>query len=342
MRLREVCSIDPTTCCPRPKWSVSVTCTPVRSMQHNARLRALLATILLASIPGALLALQASPRTREEHDVVIEEFSVATDGGPLVIPVSAGEGKKSLFVVDTASTFNAVDSSLRAELRTAGRGVPINGKSVQALYTAPGLSVGNAALPLHGQCVCLDFSGLRDASGEDLRGIVGTDFLRSYVLQVNVNSGRFALLKSIRRTSAVVLPLRYDKGCPIVDAVVGQYVSVAFMLDTGRFGRSRCVLERPLFDQLIAWGVLHPEPGMGTVVSPLGAQEYRRGVLDRLVIGGYAQHKIEVCDGDRNLLPLEAISMCRVTFDFPRDRLLLEPISRASGRLSEFVYFPSE
>jgi hypothetical protein len=169
-------------------------------------MKALPRLLHLAVTLALLLLAAAEPKPAREDKLVLEQFDVARDG-PLLLPVML-QGKKYLFLVDTGATLNIFDTSLplgkpKATAETAGPDGPITAP----LFDAPDATVGCLSLFSLQPVYQMSLKGTREASGQEVYGVLGMDFLRHRVVRVDFDAGKLAFLERAGSDPGVAVPL---------------------------------------------------------------------------------------------------------------------------------------
>ena len=288
------------------------------------------AAVVAALLAGGLWRVPFRPTTPCQpksigHDV-IEEFDIATCGDFPIVPVTIDGVGEFPFVVDTASSFSCVDTTLRSHVTQTRRTVRFNGRTDEKICSLGNAFLGKSRLPIPSDVLCFDFSGIRKASGHDVRGMLGMNFLRAYALRIDFDTGGLSILSAVPEPRGLAVPLSFDKtGCPTIEARVSRNVTVPFTPDTGLKGHTVCTLEKRTFDRLACDGMLTETRTGGHAMMIGGCEARREGRIDSLGIGPFELECVLVNDGPCNLLGLEYLSRYRITFDFPNKRLNLEP-----------------
>ena len=117
-------------------------------------------------------------------------------------------GKTALFCVDTGAWKTIFDTSLRSELGqslgTTTAATPSGFIEVE-LFRTPQASVGLLDLSSVDTVGCHDLTKMRYASGQEIFGILGMDFLRNYAIELDFDAGKCRLWKerrAIRKSSS--------------------------------------------------------------------------------------------------------------------------------------------
>lgn len=272
---------------------------------------------------------------------VIEQFDIANDGSTVLVPVTVA-GTKRLFAVDTGTSYVLYDNLFRDSLRSSaqvGIGNTLSGRIQVPLFQAPAAFLGHLDLrgpvPANAASVgCIDLGGMRGATGEDVRGIIGCPFLRKYVVRLDVERGKLSFLRQIGADPGVRVPMECVEGVPAILASVEGIGHTLFMLDTGYVGASGG-LDIATVKKIEALHLLTELPGCDAV--DVGGDEPRTRRLNRIrsiTVGGFTHHGIVFAEeaGGQPIctLGLAYLSRYIVTFDFPGGALYLKPAKKFS------------
>ncbi len=280
---------------------------------------------------GCLLAhvtVRAPFSAADEDNAVVEEFAVARNGDVLLLPVAIG-GHEYSFVVDTGCTCTVVDTALRSELVSTGANAQLNGGHAgHALYNLRGAQVGKTRQVVDGPTLCMDLGLPREASGYDIRGIIGMSFLKRHVIRIDFDSGTLAILASASRSSGHAFPLSYNAtDLPLLDAQVAPDDSIRFIIDTGS-NASEVSLTGYRFGDLVENGRLERIGASHATAGVEGQAMLRGGRLSELCIGTFKHAGVDASASRANKIGLPLLSRYIVTFDFPHDRVYLKPGKR--------------
>jgi hypothetical protein len=282
--------------------------------------------------PAALaLMLVAGPAIAQEAELapgqplVLEEFDVARDGDALLVPVTL-QGKKYLFLVDTGTNANCVDSSLlfgppREKVTNEAAGGPVT----LNLYDPPDAGLGSFALRPSGPVLGVDLKHLRDGTGHEVCGVLGMAFLRNRVVRVDFDAGKLTFLKEVGPEPGRPVTLSYDEdGTPLVWVSLAGWVREPFIIDTG-FGRPWCGSLKPNLLQSLA-NDRQLRVVSDSVNGTLGAEfRGRVGQGKGLTLAGFALPDPVFTENPRwNLLGLGYLSRFTVTFDFKKGVMYLK------------------
>lgn len=260
---------------------------------------------------------------RDEN--VVESFDIARNGDVILAPIMIG-GQQYRFLLDTCDTRATVDVTLQSELESLETSTTFRGKSHDAYRLAATLA-GKAHLSvLDDEAVCIDLSRDRKIYGHDIRGKLGMKFLKSHIIRIDFDAGKFLILKAVPRSAGSEMRIFYDAwNCPRLNAAIDDDETIALALDLSN-GSTRGDISLRGFhlDHQI-------EKGQFDLKSPpawswmLDSEKLdRRGWLDHLCLGEFRHNHVTVREGSHNTLGLGILSRYVVTFDFPNDRLYLK------------------
>jgi len=283
---------------------------------HTGLIRFLLLVPVVSLIVGLLLSARnwgEEPDSQPQGEP-LATFRVATSGDLLILPVSMGGGEYQ-FLLNSAATFHVFDESLRAELGRAIAHTAPESPLQAELFRAPAASVGNLPLRDEQHVTCLDLTLMRQASGEDIRGILGVPFFRDRIIRIDFDRGTVEVFdrEYDRVDWGESLPLkRHALGyaCTDVVRVGGRKTTVS--LATGHAGSVR--LGGHLFEHCGERGEIR-KTSRKLVVSGAGKQELETGRLDELMFGPYVHHDVVVSKGHSALVGLRYLSRYVLTID---------------------------
>jgi hypothetical protein len=265
----------------------------------------------------------------KKQDVVlvedpIEEFDVARHGDFLLVPVTI-DGRKYEFLVDTASTWSVVDTTLESHLEPTGKTTRVNGSPGVPIYQLPPTHVGTSRLPVTGRAVCFDLEPFRKYSGHNIRGLLGMTFLKDKILRIDFDRGKLAVLRSPPAHQKNSFALSYSGWrLPLVTLELAPDRPVSFELDTGMHGDNCGVIGTALFATLVRTGdvtLTGREVGALTID---GEDYHRLATLKELRLGAFRHARLRFREGERNILGLGYLARFQVTFDFRNDRIYLQ------------------
>jgi hypothetical protein len=266
------------------------------------------------------------PSLASSADPVLARFPIATDGDLLLVPVTL-KGRNYRFLLDTGATNTIYDSSLRQLLGdavgTAAVETVDRRLSVPA-FKAPDARLGKLRLAGDSPVLCADLRSVRDASGHEVSGVVGMDFLRRHVFRLDPDRGEVLFLASPGPEPGKRVPVALAGGCPEVEALLpGLQAPEWFQVDTGCVGLGTGDLTGPTFDALAAAGTLRTV-GDSAYQAMTGAGVERRGRLASLTVAGNHHKALLFGESRVNCLGVNYWTRYVVTFDFANEVLYLK------------------
>ncbi len=293
-----------------------------RTPFHMGRISSALRMLLFVNL-AFCAATGHRARLNADDNRVIETFTIGGHGSAIFLPVQIGDGEYS-FLLDTGSTTNVVDKSLRSALKATGRKETLNGKDSVATYRIADATVGHSRLPLEGLALCIDLTGFRSILGIELHGVIGMEFLREYVVQIDFDTRRASFLQNGDDSTGRRIPMPINsQGCPTVEVQLPGIGDVPFVIDSGLVGFRNGNLSTSLFDRLVDNNQLNVFEKGARTKTIHGIGKHRAGVLSSQVLAAFRHERQIFAEGDWNALSLSFLSRFTVTFDFPNQTLFL-------------------
>lgn len=262
---------------------------------------------------------------RNQNLHVVAEFDVGTNGRLLLVPVRVA-GEECTFVVDTGASLTLLDQSLSGKLASAigaARLATATGIAPAQLFECPDLAIGSLAVQSPGLVACCELQSIRRATGLPIQGVLGMDFLRSQIIQIDFDAGKLRFLDDGQELGgcgeAHALQFGADRrpylycGLP---SVRGEW----FLLDTGATGKT---LQAAVFDRLAEQEEL--VLGMpSTAATVSGEITDATGKLSCIRTGSFSHEGIIVArDARLSSLGLDYLRRYLLTLDFPRQTAYL-------------------
>jgi hypothetical protein len=252
---------------------------------------------------------------------VIERFELRKDAGALVLLPVTLRGKQYPFVLDTGATCTVFDSSLIPLLGNALPSEEIgSGKGVTLkAFQPPDARVGKMSLRPLPLVLALDMQPIREASGDEVFGILGMDFLESRVVRFDLDRGELVFLRTAGTDPGRAMHFRLDScSRPVIDVKLpGLEKSEPFLVDTGCSGLGSGGLRREAY-QALAKGKRIKSVSEDVCQTFSGQVTCQSGRLDALNWGDFRHGGLLFHTDDSSLLGMNFWSRYVVTFDFPR------------------------
>jgi hypothetical protein len=188
--------------------------------------------------------------------------------------------------------------------------------------------VGRLRLPQDKPVAVHDLAGIREVVGLDIRGCLGLDFLRNYVLHLDFDQGRLAIAQPSWREAGQPFRLTIDEERVWVEARILEVgPAEPFMVDTGCIGHSGA-LGAETFYHLAQFGKLSAAGSRG-VETTGGTCKLKQARLACLKLGPF-EHR-DLCffsHPEHSILGLNFWARYKVTFDFPAGLVYLRQSKR--------------
>lgn len=294
-----------------------------RSMRiEGSRRGFLLAVTLAVLLPHAL-----GGATEADSDSVerpIAEFDVGKEGRPLLLPVRIGD-RKVEFLLDTGAAKTTFDVSLDSVLGPSlGETVLLTsaGSLRTTLHRCPAATVGELDLSAAATVAVADLSGTRYATGEDIRGVLGMDFLSPFALEIDFDKGKVRFWRTAPKLwseSSARIPLEFVLKCPTIEVRLAADLRERFYLDTGANVSS---VSEPVFDQLLRDQALVPTRERN-VITVAGEKSSASGYLKSLRVVDFEHAMVRADRDPTSALGLRFLARYRARFDFSKSVVYL-------------------
>jgi hypothetical protein len=254
---------------------------------------------------------------------------IPKNGEVIVLPLTIA-GKQMLFVLDTGASMSVFDKSIKDILKTHV-GAKTFGTAKDTItadiYEPPPVQLGRSVLRMGESVACIELSDIRKATGLEIRGILGMDSLKHYIVQIDFDAGQAAFWSSEKEPElawGTPFPL-YNRqtalpGLPIISIVIDN-VAIQFLVDTGNdggIGMKKYLIEELRFNHELG---AFANRLKGTTAG--GELSFAQYTMKLFTLGSF-EHKNLIClESNRNLIGLSYLSRYRVTFDFPQEKMYL-------------------
>ncbi|MBN2132187.1 MAG: aspartyl protease family protein [Sedimentisphaerales bacterium] len=266
---------------------------------------------------------------------VLAEFPFYPNTGWILLPVTF-EGQQYPFVLDTGCTRTIFDDSFKDRLGKRflwpRKSRAADGKRFTVEYFhAPEAFVGPLKMGPDGLILAADVTRISLDSQIRIHGIVGMDFLKHYVVQVDPDRGSVTFLRSQRGAARsqwgkqIRMRRKFRSSVPCVKGQING-IRETFLVDTGCTGLLSGSLKRSVFEKIRSGS--HSVKYRSVTANMAQAAVPRSGSVvfpDTLSLDGVVFRDTAFREGHDSLLGLPFFSGHIVTFDFPNDRLYLRP-----------------
>jgi len=279
-------------------------------------------SVLLLCLCGSVFA------QRERPIAPLEVVDVFGDGDALLLSVSIGE-KEYLCLLDTGATVSMFDLSIplgdwiRTETMSTG-----DGDVTLKVFPSPKLILGRTLLRGKGQVYGLDLKAVREISGHNIMGVIGTDILANYVVQIDFDKGKLSFLRSIPANAGKKIELHYVLTSVepwVFLQLPGRPGLAAFLLDTGLQGSG--MMEKGLLEELAGRGAAK-RVGKALAVNFGGARVAPMWQVSEVSVEQWKLQKLLMRQDNLSAFGLGFLSRYVVTFDFPGAHVYLKEGNR--------------
>lgn len=290
--------------------------------------RALFSIAVFISFAASVLAEDAAMRHgRPAPAMIVDEFPIAVDGAPVLLPVTFG-GKSYLFQVDTGSPLVVLDASLKPHLseRLDIAGPRVGARPVE-FYHLPRARIGRLSLDVAAPVACMGMESVQFHDGAHILGLIGMSFLEDKVVRIDPDQERLFILKAPGRDAGTRVAMKDVGGCPGIEVQIPGHGAVDVGIDTGCTGFAG-LLEHKLFEELRQKQLLTDKGFVETDGVVLGGRK-RVGSLSAVNVAEFSCWQPRVAqwsknDQQPNILGLSWCLRYILTFDFKNGSLYIK------------------
>ncbi len=300
-------------------------------------------SILLASL---IVVSATVARAQSSHDALDVPFDL--NANHIYLRATVNGSKPLWFLLDSGAEMSVVDSTVAASVGLTSIGSATargSGEGTMKAGFAQGVTLAVGRAVAKGQTVVtLPLDALEPIDGRSIDGILGHDFIASFVVTIDYSQRRVSFRDPARFDSATIragerVPIEIVGGIPRIDGTVvlpgGKTIDGVFTVDTG--SRTALSFNTPFVREnapvsRIAESSLDAPYGFGiggetrTRVGRIVA--FRIGGLEfeRPVIGfSFGEKGVDGSDSIAGNIGGELLRRFRVTFDYGRKVMVLEP-----------------
>jgi len=313
----------------------------------------LLALIFLMPLPATAQHIKSGAQVRRPHAPAPSvrfasgqtAFNIPFElsNNIILLRAQVNDSPPLWFIFDTGANTSVINARLVKELKLqAGRkvGGSASGGRIEAelirgvSLSLPGVAVFNqtiAALPI---------DAFSQVFGKPLAGIVGYDFIKQFVVEIDYSANMMNLYSPTsynRRGAAETLPIRFINRKPFVSARIKlegrEAIEGAFMIDTGAdavMSINAPFVKRHQFLNALSSSRRSNSGGAGGTSQAITARvenvQLGRFVINRpLVEFSQATEGTDALSSYAGLLGGEVFRRFTLVLDYPRERIILEP-----------------
>jgi len=305
--------------------------------------------IASARVPVALLmavglACSASAEPAAFHfqnGTSARDIPIEISSNHIYVSVTVGNGEKATVLLETGGAASAFDPDLAvragitlgdsAEAGGAGADPATAWRLNDVSYSLPGLSLSGQSL------TAVSLRALESVTGHRMDGVLGFDFLRQFIVEIDYAGSRLHLYDPATwtyRGTGDSLSLDLTGPIPIVQGVLNDSIPARFFVDTG--ASMAVMVSRPFSVshdlKHVANSTLEGPPGhgLGGAAGQIIARfdRFRVGrfeLTDPLLGLSQAEAGIFASDEQDGVIGGEIWRRFRVILDYPHARMYLEP-----------------
>ncbi len=256
----------------------------------------------------------------------LAKFQITKHGNQIILPVRFKDNEY-WFLLDTGSSFTIFDSSFKYDLGEVIGKVTTNtprNTITTDVYKAPEAFLGEINLKSCDAVLCVDLEQTGFGEGKKIKGIIGMNFLRKYMVQIDFDFDMLYIYQSVQGEQlrwGQQCDLTFPKGgLPHVKGVVFFDIPVEFLIDTGHSMTGS--LEEKIFRQILSQKKAKTiEASFITLGGTITEREAR---INDLSIADFHYKDLIFSELDSSILGLEFLGRHGVIFDFPNKKFYLD------------------
>ena len=284
----------------------------------------------------AVLIVAAFVAARSVHAEILCEVSFSPDDGLIIAPIAIGRTtfRCCLDTGTTKSTFSPIVLPELGEFAGTNTAVALDNRQRQvSLYRSPLLGSRRATFRPDSVAVT-DVSRFEDGLGCEMKGFIGCDFLRNFVLEIDPDHAVVRLHDKLASTPKGTkfeihwkAPNRWEGPQLRIGLPSGE--DTEFIVDTGATFGASGHLHEGLFDRMIRSRVSSPGPP-SHIVNVLGQEALNASCFTESIQFGnqLIDVKLRWLRGQSNRVSLDFLSRFHVFLDFPNNVAFLESSRR--------------
>jgi hypothetical protein len=285
-----------------------------------------LAIVLVLIVITGVLIWPGRCFARPGQGAEMARFQITRYGNQIILPVNF-KGSEYWFLLDTGSSFTIFDASFKYELGDATGKVAIKtprNEMTANIYNAPEAMLGEINMKSCAGVLCLNLEQTGYADGKKIKGIIGMNFLRKYMLQIDFDADMLYIFDSVQGEKlkwGQVCDMTFPTGgLPHVKGTAFFDIPVVFLIDTGHSGTGS--LEERIFQQILSQK--KAKTIEASFITMGGTIKEREARINDLSIGELRYRDLIFSELDSSILGLEFLARHGVLFDFPNKRLYME------------------
>ena len=269
---------------------------------------------LLLPLATLFLPLSSSAQTRADIPFEFREGLICLD-----VKV-ASAGRPLRFVLDSGAGLSALnlDAARKLKLRLGAPAWVVGVEGGADARWVHGFAARVGDVPLISDLLVFDLREINPGSPGGIDGLLGQDFFRGRIVQIDFRKKRIRLLESADPAGSAVLPIKFQNGAMCVPVSMGGSAPRWTRLDTGCNDDLHWVGVRPSRSR-------RPGPLVGFSRGPVAYVDTIVDLAEFRISGVQAGlHAREFFPGEAGLLGTGILSNFTMTVDAPGGRVLLK------------------
>jgi predicted aspartyl protease len=281
--------------------------------------------VLIFLLAGSVMASENTSEgfTKQE---VLAEFTFTKEDYGVFLPVKF-KGEEYLFVLDTGATHTVFDTSLKHNLGEVKKTQKVTTGAdpiIVEFFDAPEAFLGPLNMQDCNEVLCIDLDMLTLIAGKKIGGIIGMNFLKKHVVQINFDDGKVLFIAPKKRKESDwgrKLAIKYGSNdIPYVRGNILGSKKIYFAIDTG--ANATGDLESEIFEKMLSKKRVKTSETLTQTAG--GARRTREVRIDSFSIGPLKYQGLVFGQGNMSRLGLSFLSRHVVTFDFPDNSIYLK------------------
>jgi hypothetical protein len=203
--------------------------------------------------------------------------------------------------------------------------MPTSGNPVVVqTFQSPAFSVGSFNMNSGDEVLCFDLRMLSLIDGRQISGVLGMNFLKHHVIQIDFDKGHLAFLQKVEASSISLGQdfeiIYHQRGYTQIRGKILGQLDVDFIIDSGN--NYSGTLDKATFGVLV--GKNNVQVSEALVSTPSGLMKKRQVRVGSLAIGPFEYRDLIFGESNESALGLDFLSRHLVTLDFPRGRIYLK------------------
>jgi hypothetical protein len=283
--------------------------------------------------------ISAEPITQQ----VLAEFEFDPNESIIFLPVNFN-GDKLWFILDTGASFTGFDAECKPLLGKLKRTIVVNNGAVKLdFFDAPKAFLGPFDIQICGEVFCRDMKMWSQIADRKVSGILGMDFLKYHVVQIDFDKGTLCFLRPQKNNglfSFLVNEKHNEQWGELIKMAYGPKSKPYIMIKIDNIGEHYCMIDTGASQNSIEPDIFEKVVSKKSgpisdilVYSASGVKKSHESRIGRFSVGTL-DYQSQIFSSGRSCLGIDFLSRHKVTFDFPNKNLYLKK-GNAFNKISE-------